>query len=80
MWPVQVPWLLGIVITAQSLDRYNEIFRFLMQIKWAKWTLESCRVRGLSQPPLTLLHLHSLPCTVQPTVRGGIPGCNSPST
>ena len=70
---MQVPWSLSIVITVQSLDRYNEIFRFLMQIKWAKWTLESCRVRGLSQPPLLMLHLHG--CHVQPSVREAYCAC-----
>lgn len=31
------------VIHEQSLRKYNEIFRFLLQIKWAIWTLETLR-------------------------------------
>ena len=26
---------------------YNEVFHFLMQVKWAKWSLEELRIRGV---------------------------------
>ena len=31
---------------APLMKMYNEIFHFLMQVKWAKWSLEELRNRG----------------------------------
>lgn len=50
------------VIHEQSLRKYNEIFRFLMQIKWAIWILETLRFpRAYKQRrpyhPLTMIDL-----------------------
>ena len=28
------------------MKMYNEVFHFLMQVKWAKWSLEELRNRG----------------------------------
>lgn len=50
------------VIHESALTKYNEIFRFLLQVKWAIWTLETLRfpVSFKKRPPyqeLTLIDL-----------------------
>lgn len=50
------------VIHDQALMKYNQIFRFLLQIKWAIWTLETLRFpvafkKRTSYEPLTLIDL-----------------------
>lgn len=50
------------VIHDDALIKYNEVFRFLMQIKWAIWTLETLRFplmfkRRSAYAPLTLIDL-----------------------
>ena len=32
---------------APLMKMYNEVFHFLMQVKWAKWSLEELRNRGM---------------------------------
>lgn len=50
------------VIHDKALEKYNEIFRFLLQVKWAIWTLETLRFPPAfkKRPPyqsLTLIDL-----------------------
>jgi len=42
----QVPWPLDTIFMAPLMKMYNEVFHFLMQVKWAKWSLEELRNRG----------------------------------
>jgi gamma-tubulin complex component 5 len=60
----QVPWPVTTVFPPAVMNLYNDIFHFLMQVKWAKWSLEGIQVKAHSQeasaqPRLSLL-LHQL--------------------
>jgi gamma-tubulin complex component 5 len=60
----QVPWPVTTVFPPPLMRRYNDIFHFLLQVKWAKWSLETLQVKGhlreaTARPSLSLL-LHQL--------------------
>ncbi|XP_012522259.1 gamma-tubulin complex component 5 isoform X2 [Monomorium pharaonis] len=38
-----VEWPISIVLTRKVLEKYNEIFRFQLKLKWALWTLNNLR-------------------------------------
>jgi gamma-tubulin complex component 5 len=42
----QVPWPVTTVFPPAVMNLYNDIFHFLMQVKWAKWSLEGIQVKG----------------------------------
>ena len=41
----EVQWPLNIIFNEEVMHTYNETFRFLLQVKWAKWCLEGLRQR-----------------------------------
>lgn len=41
----EIQWPLNIIFNEQVMHTYNEIFCFLLQVKWAKWCLEGLRQR-----------------------------------
>eukprot|EP00731_Ephydatia_muelleri_P023846 Em0016g117a len=41
----EVQWPLNIIFNEEAMHTYNETFRFLLQVKWAKWCLEGLRQR-----------------------------------
>ena len=44
----RVPYPVSIVITDRQVGAYNRVFFFLMQVKRAKWTLDTINIRGAS--------------------------------
>ncbi|KYN21845.1 Gamma-tubulin complex component 5 [Trachymyrmex cornetzi] len=42
-----VEWPISIVLTKKVLEKYNEIFRFQLKLKWALWTLNNLRFYDL---------------------------------
>ncbi|KAK7091928.1 gamma-tubulin complex component 5-like [Littorina saxatilis] len=47
-----VPWPVDLVINSKSQDLYNQVFRFLLQIKRAKYGLDQLRFRDLDKTAL----------------------------
>ena len=43
---VKICWPLNIVISQPNLDVYNRLFVFMMQLKQAKYDLDSLRLQG----------------------------------
>lgn len=41
-----VEWPISIMLTKKVLEKYNEIFRFQLKLKWALWTLNNLRFNG----------------------------------
>ncbi|KAL6267426.1 hypothetical protein P5V15_000502 [Pogonomyrmex californicus] len=41
-----VEWPISIVLTKKVLEKYNEIFRFQLKLKWALWTLNNLKFYG----------------------------------
>lgn len=41
-----VEWPISIVLTKKILEKYNEIFRFQLKLKWALWALNNLRFCG----------------------------------
>lgn len=44
--PPQVPWPVDIVISSECQKIYNQVFLLLLQIKWAKYSLDALRFSG----------------------------------
>lgn len=44
----QVPWPVDIVISSECQKIYNQVFLLLLQIKWAKYSLDTLRFSGTS--------------------------------
>lgn len=44
--PPQVPWPVDIVISSECQKIYNQVFLLLLQIKWAKYSLDTLRFSG----------------------------------
>lgn len=44
---LQVPWPVSIVVSSRCMDIYNEAFRFLLQIKRVKYSLERLKFLGI---------------------------------
>ncbi len=44
----QVPWPVDIVISSECQKIYNQVFLLLLQIKWAKYSLDTLRFSGMS--------------------------------
>ncbi|EZA47650.1 Gamma-tubulin complex component [Ooceraea biroi] len=42
-----VEWPISIMLTKKVLEKYNEIFRFHLKLKWALWTLNNLRFSDL---------------------------------
>ncbi|XP_012229926.1 gamma-tubulin complex component 5 isoform X2 [Linepithema humile] len=42
-----VEWPISIMLTKKVLEKYNEIFRFQLKLKWALWTLNNLRFNDL---------------------------------
>ncbi len=42
----QVPWPVDIVISSECQKIYNQVFLLLLQIKWAKYSLDTLRFSG----------------------------------
>ncbi|XP_011858715.1 PREDICTED: gamma-tubulin complex component 5 isoform X2 [Vollenhovia emeryi] len=64
-----VEWPISIVLTKKVLEKYNEIFRFQLKLKWALWTLNNLRFYDLegSKSPcirdrLEQFHIRRLEC------------------
>uniref|UniRef100_A0A671VVT7 Gamma-tubulin complex component n=1 Tax=Sparus aurata TaxID=8175 RepID=A0A671VVT7_SPAAU len=49
---VSVPWPVDIVISSECQKIYNQVFLLLLQIKWAKYSLDTLRFSGMSFHPL----------------------------
>lgn len=45
---VKINWPLNVVISQPNLDTYNRLFVFMMQLKQAKYDLDSLRLQGKS--------------------------------
>ena len=45
---VKVPWPVDIVISSECQKIYNQVFLLLLQIKWAKYSLDTLRFSGMS--------------------------------
>lgn len=45
---VKINWPLNVVISQPNLDVYNRLFVFMMQLKQAKYDLDSLRLQGKS--------------------------------
>ncbi|XP_032689925.1 gamma-tubulin complex component 5 isoform X2 [Odontomachus brunneus] len=48
-----VEWPISIMLTEKVLEKYNEIFRFQLKLKWALWTLNNlrfCDLEGSKSP------------------------------
>lgn len=43
----QVPWPVDIVISSECQKIYNQVFLLLLQIKWAKYSLDTLRFSGM---------------------------------
>jgi gamma-tubulin complex component 5 len=46
----KIPWPLDMIITQEDLYTYNKVFHFLMQLKWARWVLQQCHLKGFQVP------------------------------
>ncbi|XP_066270799.1 gamma-tubulin complex component 5-like isoform X1 [Branchiostoma lanceolatum] len=46
----RVPWPVDIVITSACQNVYNQVFQFLLQLKWAKYCLDELKFADLSCP------------------------------
>ncbi|XP_011160676.1 gamma-tubulin complex component 5 [Solenopsis invicta] len=64
-----VEWPISLVLTKKVLEKYNEIFRFQLKLKWALWTLNNLRFGDLegSRSPsvrdrLEQFHIRRLEC------------------
>ncbi|XP_035250665.1 gamma-tubulin complex component 5 [Anguilla anguilla] len=44
----KVPWPVDIVISSECQKIYNQVFLFLLQIKWSKYSLDTLRFRDLT--------------------------------
>lgn len=44
----KVPWPVDIVISSECQKIYNQVFLLLLQIKWAKYSLDTLRFSGMS--------------------------------
>ncbi|KAL0048039.1 hypothetical protein WJX82_006302 [Trebouxia sp. C0006] len=42
----RVPWPLSMIVDDATLVKYNQFLTFLLQIRWAKWSLERVRVKA----------------------------------
>ncbi|KAL3159096.1 hypothetical protein ABBQ32_011094 [Trebouxia sp. C0010 RCD-2024] len=42
----KVPWPLSMIVDDTVLLKYNQVLIFLLQIRWAKWSLERARVKA----------------------------------
>ncbi|KAL0024129.1 hypothetical protein WJX77_000413 [Trebouxia sp. C0004] len=42
----RVPWPLSIIVDDATLVKYNQVLTFLLQVRWAKWSLERVRVKA----------------------------------
>ncbi|XP_022091111.1 gamma-tubulin complex component 5-like isoform X2 [Acanthaster planci] len=47
----KVPWPLDIIINAKTITAYNQVFRFLLQVKRAKYCLEQLRFSSTTTDP-----------------------------
>ncbi|XP_066584961.1 gamma-tubulin complex component 5-like [Prorops nasuta] len=47
-----IGWPISLVLNAESLELYNDIFRFQLKIKWAIWTLNNLRFSDLEKSKL----------------------------
>lgn len=45
---LKVPWPVDIVISSECQKIYNQVFLLLLQIKWAKYSLDTLRFSGMS--------------------------------
>uniref|UniRef100_A0AAR2L971 Gamma-tubulin complex component n=1 Tax=Pygocentrus nattereri TaxID=42514 RepID=A0AAR2L971_PYGNA len=64
----KVPWPVDIVISSECQKIYNQVFLLLLQIKWAKYSLDTLRfsVSSLEQPiPLTVFYTAKEPINQQ---------------
>ena len=43
---IQVPWPVDVVVSSKCQNLYNQVFRFLLQIKRAKYGLDRLRFSG----------------------------------
>ena len=57
-----VPWPLDIVFSEPIMATYNQIFQLLLHVRWAKWSLEEIRTRGLCHA--TKLAGMCVPCVI----------------
>uniref|UniRef100_A0AAY5K512 Gamma-tubulin complex component n=1 Tax=Esox lucius TaxID=8010 RepID=A0AAY5K512_ESOLU len=72
----KVPWPVDIVISSECQKIYNQVFLLLLQIKWAKYSLDTLRFSGTSlspSHPVTLYisfmaHLSHPPLSISPTL------------
>ncbi|XP_065844186.1 gamma-tubulin complex component 5-like [Oscarella lobularis] len=51
-----VPWPVDLVIDDSSLATCSNIFAFLLQIKWAKWSMDEIQYRGSQIPYTRVVH------------------------
>ncbi|KAK2167057.1 hypothetical protein LSH36_32g09025 [Paralvinella palmiformis] len=51
-----VPWPVNIVINSRCLQTYNEVFSFLLQIKWVKYSLDELKFTGLDREDVPQSH------------------------
>ncbi|KAL0024075.1 hypothetical protein WJX79_003630 [Trebouxia sp. C0005] len=42
----RVPWPLSMIVDDATLVKYNQVLTFLLQVRWAKWSLERVRVKA----------------------------------
>ncbi|KAL5966132.1 Gamma-tubulin complex component 5 [Taenia solium] len=55
LW-VDVPWPLNVVLTEKNLGVYQQVFKFLLTLKHAKWALDSARwAQSAANHKLTIL-------------------------
>ena len=40
-------WPINMLLSEETLDRYNKILRFELKLKWALWTLNNLRFAGI---------------------------------
>ncbi|KAG8003493.1 Gamma-tubulin complex component 5 [Nibea albiflora] len=50
----KVPWPVDIVISSECQKIYNQVFLLLLQIKWAKYSLDTLRFSGFTDIPKKL--------------------------
>uniref|UniRef100_T1JKX1 Gamma-tubulin complex component n=1 Tax=Strigamia maritima TaxID=126957 RepID=T1JKX1_STRMM len=55
----KIPWPVNMVVTNRMQRTYNQIFTFLLQIKWAKYSLDELRFQNLEKSRCSLMRSRS---------------------
>ncbi|KAL7306403.1 hypothetical protein TKK_0001821 [Trichogramma kaykai] len=49
-------WPINMLLSEETLDKYNQIFRFELKLKWAMWTLNNLKFNDLNRVDDSIVH------------------------